>query len=208
MRIAVFGASGRTGRLVCERGIARGHEIVAHLRTPSKLADADQAIERVEGTLDDRASLEKALAGCEVAISALGTTDRKPNTVLSDGTRAILETMRGAGVGHFAAVTSLGCGDSYAQVNSRLMKLIIRTLAKEIWADKDRQEEVIRQSGIDHLIVRPGGLTEKPARGEWTELRTGDTSKGKQMIARADVADYILARCENLPFGNDTVMLV
>ncbi|MFW5634508.1 MAG: NAD(P)H-binding protein, partial [Erythrobacter sp.] len=83
-----------------------------------------------------------------------------------------------------------------------------RALLGRAYSDKDRQEEAIRRSGIDYLIVRPGGLTDGAASGSWTELRAGQRSKGKQMIARADVADYILARCENLPFGNDTVMLV
>lgn len=208
MKIAVFGSSGRTGRLLCERALARGHAVSAHLRNPEKLADLDPAIERVAGGLRDEASLARALDGADVAISALGTTSRKPNTVLSDGTKAILAAMEQAGTRHFAAVTSLGCGDSYGQVNSRLMKLIIRTLAKEIWADKERQEKAIMRAGLDYLIVRPGGLTNGEPSGEWTELRAGQKSKGKQMIARADVADYILARCERLPFGNDTVMLV
>ncbi|MEQ8410836.1 MAG: SDR family oxidoreductase [Erythrobacter sp.] len=208
MKIAIFGSSGRTGRLLCEGALARGHEVTAHLRDPDKLADLDPAIERVAGGLSDEPGIARALEGADVAISALGTVDRKANTVLSDATKAILAAMQRSGVGHFAAVTSLGCGDSYGQVNSRLMKLIIKTLAKEIWADKDRQEEAIRRAGIDYLIVRPGGLTNGEPSGEWTELRGGQRSKGKQMIARADVADYILSRCEALPFGNDTVMLV
>ncbi|QIQ86598.1 NAD(P)-dependent oxidoreductase [Erythrobacter sp.] len=208
MRIAVFGSTGRTGRLLCERALARGHEVTAHCRNAGKIADLDPAIRRVEGDLSDTAAIARALDGADVAVSALGTTSRKPNTVLSDATKAILAAMEQAGTRHFAAVTSLGCGDSYGQVNSRLMKLIIKTLAKEIWADKERQEEAIMRAGLDYLIVRPGGLTKGEASGEWTELRGGQRSKGKQMIARADVADYILTRCESLPFGNDTVMLV
>ena len=33
MRIAVFGASGKTGRLVIEQGLERGHEMVAFCGT-------------------------------------------------------------------------------------------------------------------------------------------------------------------------------
>lgn len=212
MKIAVFGSTGRTGRLLCEHALERGHEVTAHLRNPEKLADLGPAIVRVEGELSDMASIARAIDGADVVVSALGTVDRKANTVLSDATTAILSAMEQAGVRHFAAVTSLGCGDSYGQVNSRLMKLVIRTVAKQIWADKDRQEQAIMQAGsrgeIDFLIVRPGGLTEAEPRGSWTELRRGQRSKGRQMIARADVADYILGRIGNLPFGNDTVMLV
>jgi uncharacterized protein YbjT (DUF2867 family) len=208
MRIAVFGSSGRTGRLLCEGAIARGHAVTAHLRDAGKLDDLADRVDLVAGELSDEAGIARALEGCDVAVSALGTFDRKANTVLSDGTKAILAAMERCGARHFAAVTSLGCGDSYAQVNSRVMKFVIRTVAREIWADKDRQEEAIMRSGLDYLIVRPGGLTDGEPRGSWTELRGGQRSKGRQMIARADVADYILSRCEKLPFGKDTVMLV
>lgn len=208
MKITIFGSSGRTGRILCTAALSRGHEVTAHVRSPDGIADLDPAIERVVGELSDSATLARAVSGSRIVISALGTTERKPNTVLSDATLRILAEMKAAGAGHFAAITSLGCGDSYGQVNSRLMKLVIRTLAKEIWADKDRQERAIARSGLDYLIVRPGGLTDKPPSGSWTELRSGDRMKGKQMIARADVADYILDRCAKLPFGDDTVMLV
>ncbi|TKX84333.1 NmrA family protein, partial [Halorubrum sp. SS5] len=35
MRIAVFGASGRTGRPLVEQALDRGHEVVAFVRDPA-----------------------------------------------------------------------------------------------------------------------------------------------------------------------------
>ena len=207
MRIAVFGANGRTGQVLCAEALGRGHEITAYVRDKAKMAVADPRFEVVEGTLDNVGAMARALQGADAVVLALGTTDRKPNTVLSDGTRAIIDAMKTAGVEHLAAITSMGCGDSKSQVNSRIMRLVIKTFAKEIWADKNRQEAAIRASGLDYLIVRPGGLTEKPARGSWTELRTGESYKGSQMIPRADVATYILNRLETPSLGDDTVTL-
>ncbi|MFT4976570.1 MAG: hypothetical protein ACI8S6_002475, partial [Myxococcota bacterium] len=38
MQIVVFGSTGKTGRLVVEQALERGHRVVAAARTPEKLA--------------------------------------------------------------------------------------------------------------------------------------------------------------------------
>jgi uncharacterized protein YbjT (DUF2867 family) len=177
------------------------------VRDPAKLGELAERVDAVTGSLEDNEAIARAMAGSQAVVSALGTFDRKPNTVLSDGTRRIVRAMEANGGMRLVAITSLGCGSSRSQVNSRLMRLLIRTLAKEIWADKDRQEEVIRASSLDYLIVRPGGLTDKQALGSWTELREGQSHKGKQMIARADVAGYILERLGRGELGREEVAL-
>lgn len=207
MNITIFGATGSTGRLLCKKACERGHRVTAYVRDPSRMDEAHAHLHLVQGTLEDAPAMRQAVTGADVIISALGTVERKPNSILSDGTRAIIAAARECGVGRIAAITSLGCGDSREQVNSLIMRLVIRTFAREIWADKDRQEDAIRGSGLDYLIVRPGGLTNKPARGSWAELREGESSKGSQMISRADVADYILSRTQQPEFGDDCVVL-
>jgi len=206
-KLTIFGATGKTGRLLCEGALAQSHAVTAFVREPAKLGGLAGRVDIVTGQLDDGPAIARAIAGADAVVSALGTVDRKPNTVLSDATGRIVQAMQAQGGVRFAAITSLGCGSSRTQVNSRLMRLLIKTLAKEIWADKDRQEDVIRASSLDYLIVRPGGLTDKPARGEWTELRAGESHKGSQMIARADVAAYILERIRCGEFGRDEVAL-
>ena len=208
MRIVVFGANGRSGQALCSQALKRGHGVVAYVRDKAKMADADPQIVVVQGDLEDGNTMREAFNGADAVVLALGTTDRKPNTVLSDGTRRIMAAMEAVDVDRIAAITSMGCGDSKAQVNSWIMRLVIRTFAKEIWADKDRQEAAIKASNLDYLIVRPGGLTNKPATGSWTELHAGEYSKGSQMIPREDVATYILNRLESPQLGREIVGLV
>lgn len=207
MKLTIFGATGKTGLLLCDLAVRAGHEVTAYVRDPAKLAQRAGDVTVVEGSLEDETAIRAAVEGRDAVISALGTFDRKPNTVLSEGTRRIIEAMQAAHVARLVAITSLGCGDSRAQVNNWIMRLVIKTIAKEIWADKDRQEKVIRASRLDYLVVRPGGLTDKPQRGTWTELRSGESSKGKQMIPRADVAGYIIKRLEKPALGQDFVVL-
>jgi uncharacterized protein YbjT (DUF2867 family) len=208
MNLTIFGATGKTGLLLCQQALAAGHTVTAYVRNPGGLGDdLSAALNVVEGGLEDDTAIHAAVAGADVVVSALGTFERKRNTVLSDGTRRIMGAMGAAGIPKFVAITSLGCGGSRSQVTSRIMRLLIGTLAREIWADKDRQEDAIRASALDYLIVRPGGLSDKPPRGEWTELRPGEKASGRQMITRADVAAYILARLDAGALGRESVVL-
>lgn len=207
MRLSVFGATGKTGLALCEQALAKGFDVTVCARDPSKLGALSQKVRVVEGTLDDGQAIAETVRGADVVVSALGTVDRKPNTVLSDATGRIIGAMEDEGVARLVAITSLGCGGSRDQVDSWIMRLLIKTLAKEIWADKDRQEEAIMASELDYLIVRPGGLTDKPAAGSWSVLREGETHKGRQMIARADVAGFILASLEKGDLGREALVV-
>ena len=193
MNIALFGATGRSGRAIISAAQAAGHSVVAHVREGSELKASGASVTIVQGSLNDPATLDHMLAGCDCAISAMGTTDRKANTILSDATCHVIAGLERAGINRLVCITSMGCGDSKAQVRSMIMRLVIRTVAKEIWADKDRQEQAIAASALDYLLVRPGGLTDKPASGDFLVL-TPEQRPGKgQMLSRHDVAQFCLA---------------
>ena len=208
MKIALFGATGKTGREIIAAARAAGHTISAHARDGAKLADAGEGVTVFAGALDDSSLLDRMLEGCDAAISAMGTVDRKPNMVLSDATRRIVAAMEGRGLSRFVCVTSLGCGESKAQVRSLVMRLVIATVAKQIWADKDRQEAVVRGSALDYLLVRPGGLSDKPTTGNFRVLAAHEPAGRGQMITRADVAAFCLAEATRPSYHRDAVTLL
>ena len=69
MKIAIIGASGKSGRLIWEEAIKRGHSIVAFVRDPSKVVDlkAESIIAKniLDITFDD-------LKNVDVAVDAFG----------------------------------------------------------------------------------------------------------------------------------------
>lgn len=67
--IAVYGATGHTGRFVIGELQRRGLPLVAIARDPSRL---EPGIEARQATIDDPASLDQALAGCSVVINCAG----------------------------------------------------------------------------------------------------------------------------------------
>lgn len=206
MRLALFGATGKTGRLLVDRALAEGHEVAALVRDPAKLPPRTGL--RVEkGDARERPAAARTLQGADAAILLLGNFNRRPNSEISDATRTICDAMAGEGPRRLVAVTTIGVGDSLAPMKSLLFKLVIRTFARHIWADRARQEEVVRASGLDWTIVRPGGLTDGRPTGRWRAIGGGDPQPAKVEIARADLAAFLLGAVDDRALVGRTLCL-
>jgi putative NADH-flavin reductase len=113
-------------------------------------------------------------------------------TALSDGTRNILQAMEKWGVKRFVCESSLGVGDSKGQLGALYNYLVIPVLLRNIFADKEVQENLIRESPVEWVIVRPALLTNGPHTGKYRSgFAAGDNSI-RRKISRADVGDFML----------------
>jgi uncharacterized protein YbjT (DUF2867 family) len=63
MKIAVLGASGKTGRQLIEQALEGGHEVIAIARTPEKIAFDDTRVVKRRGDAYDEPSVVAALEG-------------------------------------------------------------------------------------------------------------------------------------------------
>ncbi len=192
MRVLVLGATGGTGREIVRQARESGHSVVALVRSKAKaqgLAGADL----VEGDARDRDSLSRALEGCSGVISSLGTpaSPFREVTLLSTATRALVEAMAGQGVRRLVCITGLGAGDSRGHGGFVFDRLIFPLLLRNVYADKDRQEAIVRSSGAEWVLVRPTVLNDKPARGR-VRAMTDLSGVHGGTIARADVAKFVV----------------
>lgn len=188
MKIAVFGASGRTGILIVYQALNQGHTVTAYTRDPSRVPIQHKNLNVVTGELSDRAKIAEAVTGQDAVLCALGTDRNKPGTtLLSDATRTILETMEENGVRRFICMSSAGIlgNDAGFWFGKIFMPLFLR----HVFADKRRQMEVIKQSRAEWVILRPVGLTDSPRTNSYKVHPGNPTSR---TIPRADVADFML----------------
>ena len=101
MKIVVFGATGGTGRNVVERALADGHEVVAVARRPGAVAARERLVVS-QGDVLEPESVARALAGADAAICAIGPAkNRQPGTLISVGTKNIVDGCQKAGVRRF-----------------------------------------------------------------------------------------------------------
>src|SRR5260370_42656421 len=86
MKIAVVGATGRTGQRVIEQALARGDDVIAVARHPETLPQSGPGMIGAAADVLDRAALAGALAGAAAVVAAVGTrASRAPSTRSSEG---------------------------------------------------------------------------------------------------------------------------
>jgi len=190
--ILVLGATGGTGRLIVNQAVARGYEVTALVRSAEKAGDLNGA-NLIVGDARDQAALRKALKGQDAVISALGTpaSPFREVTLLSTATRSLVSAMQAEQVSRLVAITGMGAGDSAGHGGVVFDRLIFPLLLRKVYADKNRQEAIIRDSGLDWVLVRPSVLNDKPG-GHTLRALTDLSGFHGGTIARADVARFVL----------------
>ena len=163
MKVLIIGATGATGKILMREALAQGHKATALARNPSAVASEDHRLRVVEGNALDAPSLEAAVAGQDAVLSALGTRSARPTTLFSESTHNLIGAMDKHGVRRLVCITGVGVGESKGHVGFLYDRIIRPFVVKNIYEDKERQEEAIKKSDLDWVIVRPAQLTDEPA---------------------------------------------
>ena len=156
MKIAVFGASGRTGILIVYQALNQGFTVTAFARKAENVTIRHKNLTVIQGELTDLPKISEAVEGQDAVLCALGMDSNKPSRVLSEGTRRILEAMEECGVKRFICMSSAGILGNDA--GFWFGKVIKPLFLRHVFADKLRQVEVIRESRAKWVILRPVGL--------------------------------------------------
>ncbi len=194
MRVLVIGATGDLGRAVVDAALARGHQVSALARKPD-LTDLPPAVRVVQGNVLDPASLAPALQGIGSVVCALGTpSPRQPTTLLEFGTANVVTAMTQAGVRRLVCVTLLGVGSSRSNTALLYRHVVLRVLAPMV-PDKENQERVVRESGLDWVLVRPPTIVGFGSRGRARVVPDGERGR-MGLVARGDLADLLVDAAE------------
>lgn len=191
-KILVLGATGATGRLIVSQAVARGYDVTVLVRSTEKARDLNGA-KLIIGDARDETGLREALKGRDAVVSALGTpaSPFREVTLLSTATRALVSAMKAEQVSRLVCITGIGAGDSAGHGGFLFDNLIFPLLLRKVYADKDRQEAVVRDSGLDWVLVRPSVLNNKPGHDTIRALLDLSGFHGGT-ISREDVARFVL----------------
>lgn len=207
MNILIIGATRGIGRQLVEQALASGNTVTALARNPERLGVEHEQLRLLKGDILDPGSVAAAMAGQDAVCCTIGVkTPWEQAGVFAEGTRQLLQAMKKAGVRRLMCVTGVGAGDSRGHGGFLYDRILFPLLLKGVYADKDRQESLIKASDVDWTIVRPGFLTNGPLTGNYrvlTEL-TGITA-GR--ISRADVAHFILNELQAKRYLRQTPLL-
>jgi uncharacterized protein YbjT (DUF2867 family) len=209
MRILVIGASKGTGALAARTALARGHEVTAFARHPERLEATDPRLVRRAGDFHDEAAVQAVMPGHDAVIvtasaSSLANFRAQPD-YFSKGTAFAIAAMKAAGARRLVVLSAFGTGESRSAVGFVLETLMVGWILRALFEDHERQERLVRESGLEWVIARPTRLTDGPARGRF--VRTAAAEKVPSSISRADVAAFLVEACETAEWVGKAVQL-
>ena len=191
MRIAITGASGKTGYRIAEEAVKKGLKVKQIIRKNSKVIEGLKNLETIRLSLDDKEDLDMALKNLDALIIATGARASLdltgPAKVDALGVYRQLQSCKRVGIKRVILVSSLCTGKLFHPLN--LFGLIL------IW--KKLGENFLRNSNLEWTIIRPGGLKESEnIKSENIDYSKEDT-KTKGSIPRRLVAKCCIDSLKN-----------
>ena len=196
MRIAIFGATGGTGRQIVAQALTDGHEVTAFARSPSTLAPR-RGLTVVAGEIHESSAVERAIAGNDAVLCALGGRPwRRRERVCSTAVRTLIPLMEKHGLHRIVAISTFGAGTTRSQVGWLARTLLFGLVLRSEVADKEAMETELSKTNLAWTVVRVGVLSDGPPRGTYRAADDGSI-RGMGKIARGDVAAFMLAQLKS-----------
>ena len=183
MRVLVAGANGKTARRLIPMLVGDGHEVRGLVRKEEQLAAVEE--NGAEPVLVDlerdevEGAVGRAVEGCDAVVFAAGAGPgsgaARKETMDYGGAAKLVEAAEKHGARRYVMLSSMGAADP--ESGPEPMRPYLRA--------KARADERLRESGLDHAIVRPGSLTDDPGTGT---IEVAESLGRRGEVTRDDVA--------------------
>jgi putative NADH-flavin reductase len=204
MRVIVFGASGATGRQLVGQALADGHQVTAFVRNVSRLDTRSGGLTVVVGDVAQETVVASAVGGQDGVLCAVGAaTPLRRDRTLVEGVRHIVCAMERSGVRRLVYLSFLGVREGRSQL-SMVGRYLVAPVLRNVVADHEAKERIIKQSALDWVIVRPPRLTNGARQGSY---RSGVDVRAISVIpriSRADLAEFMLRQVSDKTYVRKT----
>lgn len=201
MDVALIGATGRTGRLVLQELLERGHSVSVLVRDPAKLQQSGLRV--VTGSATDPAAVSELVQGADAVVSALGPTAKDPDLHRRAAEVLVEALPQGA---RFIGISGAGIsvpGDR-KRLPDRLISAIVRLAGGAMAADKAEEYRIFAGSALDWTLVRPPRLLDAPATGR---VASDPHTPRHWSIPRADLARFMVEALEQHRYPRQAVFV-
>ncbi|KAI6779414.1 uncharacterized protein J7T54_005228 [Emericellopsis cladophorae] len=215
MKFLIIGGSGRSGRLVIEEALSKGHQITALVRNPSSLEERE-GLTVVKGSPLSVADIARALEtktypfdAVFVTLNARRVSDspfaaadpvNSPPRLMADSVRNAIRAMRGATppVPKIIVMSAVGTGNSFKNLNFLMRLVFTHTNMRLSREDHDAVDKELRDApGIQFVEVRPHMLTDDEAADMKVYPDDGRGAGFMPKVSRASVARFMVQAAES-----------
>lgn len=193
MRLVVFGATGGTGRLLTRMALDAGHDVTAFTRRAGSIEDGSRVI---VGDVRDADAVGRAVADQQAVLCALGGRPWRKDPPCAPAVRNIGAAMMQHGVRRIIAISTLGAGDTRADIGWFARTVLFGFILRNEVADKEAMEDYLATTNLDWTVVRVGILADGPAKDR-VPATDDHTIRRMGKITRANVAEFMIAQAES-----------
>ena len=205
MHILILGATGRTGRILLNEALKRGHRVSIVVGHKGSLKTDPSLVDVHEGTPLNKFTLAEAMSGCEAILSTLNISRvsdfpwarlRTSKDFLSSSMKKILELVTEKHISRIIITTAWGVAETKKDIPFWFRWFINNSNIRFPYMDHEKQEEMLKHSDTNWTIVRPVGLTDSEKDKE-VQVTLNNVPKPSLKISRKNVALFMLDVLEN-----------
>ncbi|MFP3801823.1 SDR family oxidoreductase [Paraburkholderia sp. SIMBA_027] len=201
--IALFGATGPTGRHIIEEALKHGYNLSVYTRDARKLASFAGRVDIVVGDLQDQSAIAKCVQGADAVISALGPNSLKVqgDKPVMHGLTHIIAAMKHAGVRRLIQISTAAYRDpkdGFA-FKPHAFALLFKVIARKGYEDIKATGELVANSDLDWTLIRIPNLKDGPADGGVDVGWYGKTKLGMK-LSRGNLAKFLVDQVTDKQF--------
>ena len=196
MKVALYGATGKSGSRILKELVSRGHQVIAIVRNPAKLPQPAPGVVIKQDDLSDSKKIAAAVNGAEAVISAyappqddvdaiVGVTQRQVEA-LNHGSKVRLIVVGGAGGLNVAPGVTLVDSGYLPEPYLPIAKAHVKAL------------NVLRASTIDWTYLAPAAYFEPGTLTGKFRLGTDELIANERQESRISMEDYAIALVDEL----------
>jgi putative NADH-flavin reductase len=213
-RILVIGGSGRTGKLVIQELLQRGHKTTALVRKPEPMQpEVDAGLKVVIGTPLNLEDVRKAFKSSSpdiviVTLSAPRADDSPfaavvaPPRLMADSVANVVTIMKGFQTSKVVIMQAFGVAESWVNMHCVMRLMMSKSNMIYQYDDHNLVTAETKASGQTYVFVRPSRLVEGEAKDiqEWPENGRGVPVMGT--VTRNSVARFLVQAAESDAWDN------
>jgi putative NADH-flavin reductase len=206
MRIVVFGAAGRTGRLIAEKALGHGQDVIAFQHS-TPLALSAPRLTSISGDVRDFSSVSRAVELADAVAFALSQGATGGRDIHDAGIANVIHAMAEHDVRKLAAVSAAGTFDRSSKRLAMTYRATVALTMRAVYDDLEAMERRIMASDLDWTIVRPYGLSDGAATGDYRISLDGSLLAKASRISRADVAAVVVKALETDTYRRRAIVI-